>query len=90
MLCLCLSCHGIPETENEEIVINDKQVDNMNASKFQNNNIYFYFIRMLLCFEFLSIPIVRLYRVLLINCFNGLFRGFKFINLKLFFGIIFI
>ena len=42
MLCLCfLSCHGIPETENEEIVINDKQVDNMNASKFQNNNIYF-------------------------------------------------
>ncbi|MDA2621698.1 hypothetical protein PDQ07_28095, partial [Bacillus cereus] len=36
-----LSCHGIPETENEEIVINDKQVDNMNASKFQNNSIYF-------------------------------------------------
>ena len=44
------------------------------------------FIQILICFVFLSMPIVRLYRVLLISCFNGFFRDFKFINLKLFFG----
>lgn len=43
MLCLCfLSCHGIPETENEEIVINDKQVDNIAASKFRIDNYLFF------------------------------------------------
>lgn len=74
------------------MVIDDKQVDNIATSKrpIVEFLLFFHFIRIFICFVFLSIPIVRLYRVLLINCFNGLFRGFKFINLKLFFGIIFL
>lgn len=69
------------------MVIDDKRVDTIADCKRSIVKwlLFFYFIRIFICFVFLSIPIVRLYRVLLINCFNGLFRGFKFINLKLFF-----
>lgn len=69
------------------MVIDDKQVDTIATSKRPIGEylLKFHFIRIFICFVFLSIPIVRLYRVLLISCFNGLFRNFKFINLKLFF-----
>ncbi len=67
--------------------IDDKQVDTIDTRKRAIGDYLFllHFIQMFIYFVFLSIPIVRLYRVLLISCFNGLFRGFKFINLKLFF-----
>jgi hypothetical protein len=69
------------------MVIDDKRVDTIADCKRPIGEciLKILFITILICFVFLSIPIVRLYRVLLINCFNGLFRGFKFINLKLFF-----
>ncbi|MEH7751613.1 hypothetical protein V7457_10655, partial [Bacillus toyonensis] len=68
---------GIPETENEEMVIDDKQVDTIAARKRPSSKflLKLQFIRILICFVFLSIPIVRLYRVLLISCFNGFFRN---------------
>lgn len=69
------------------MVIDDKQVDTIDARKRPSSKflLRFQFIRILICFVFLSIPIVRLYRVLLISCFNGFFRNLIFINLKLFF-----
>ena len=65
------------EIENEEMVMDDKQVDTIADRKRPIGE--FLSIKSIysnLCFVFLSIPIVRLYRVLLISCFNG-FLGFN-------------
>ena len=61
-----------PETENKEMVMDDKQVDTIAARKRLIGE--FLLIKSLYLnvniFCLLSIPIVRLYRVLLISCYN--------------------
>lgn len=69
------------------MVIDDKQLDTIATRKHPIGEFLFgiHFIQILIRFVFLSISIVRLYRVLLISFYNGFFRNLIFINLKLFF-----